>query len=52
MQTDEEQYDSPNGSEWVVAVDKWGMVTILKTPTFITACLTPVTLRKLVCRLK
>ncbi len=32
MMNDDEQYDSPNGSEWIVAVDKWGFVTILKTP--------------------
>lgn len=29
---EEPEYDSPQKSEWVVAVDQWGFVTILKAP--------------------
>lgn len=37
----DENYESPNGSEWIVAVDKWGMVTILKTPNIHYSLLDP-----------
>ena len=28
----EAEYDNPDGSEWVVSVDNWGNVSVLKPP--------------------
>lgn len=32
LTTEEEQFDSPNGSKWIVAVDDCGLVVILDRP--------------------
>lgn len=31
-ETEEDEYDSPNGSKWIVAVDDCGLVVILDRP--------------------